>query len=69
MKRKMFVVSAFEIHGGVAGLFDYGPSSCALKVNYCSVLLRSIHASTYAATAWPLMHVHDFLDEHTHRKG
>lgn len=38
MKRKMFVVSAFEIHGGVAGLFDYGPSSCALKVNYCSVL-------------------------------
>ena len=23
--RRMFVVPAFEIHGGVAGLFDYGP--------------------------------------------
>lgn len=33
VKRKMFVVSAFEIHGGVGGLFDLGPSSCALKVN------------------------------------
>ena len=30
--RKMFVVPSFEIHGGVKGLFDLGPSSCALKV-------------------------------------
>lgn len=31
--RRMFVVPAFEIHGGVAGLFDYGPPGCALKEN------------------------------------
>jgi glycyl-tRNA synthetase len=29
----MFVVPAFEIHGGVAGLYDYGPPGCALKEN------------------------------------
>jgi glycyl-tRNA synthetase len=31
--RKMFVVPSFEIHGGVKGLYDLGPSSCALKVS------------------------------------
>jgi glycyl-tRNA synthetase len=30
--RKMFVVPSFEIHGGVKGLYDLGPPSCALKV-------------------------------------
>jgi len=30
--RKMFVVPAFEIHGGVRGLYDLGPPACALKV-------------------------------------
>ena len=30
--RKMFVVPAFEIHGGVSGLYDLGPPACALKV-------------------------------------
>jgi len=30
--RKMFVVNAFEIHGGVKGLFDLGPPATALKV-------------------------------------
>jgi glycyl-tRNA synthetase len=30
--RKMFIVSSFEIHGGVKGLFDLGPPACALKV-------------------------------------
>eukprot|EP00617_Octactis_speculum_P007413 CAMPEP_0185781330 /NCGR_PEP_ID=MMETSP1174-20130828/101986_1 /TAXON_ID=35687 /ORGANISM="Dictyocha speculum, Strain CCMP1381" /LENGTH=764 /DNA_ID=CAMNT_0028471259 /DNA_START=27 /DNA_END=2321 /DNA_ORIENTATION=- len=33
MIRKMYVVPAFEIHGGVKGLFDLGPPSCALKAN------------------------------------
>ena len=27
------MVPAFEIHGGAAGLFDYGPPGCALKQN------------------------------------
>jgi glycyl-tRNA synthetase len=32
MLRKMFIVPAFEIHGGVKGLFDLGPPACAIKV-------------------------------------
>lgn len=32
MIRKMFIVPAFEIHGGVKGLYDLGPPACALKV-------------------------------------
>jgi glycyl-tRNA synthetase len=31
--RKFFVIPSFEIHGGVAGLFDLGPPGCALKAN------------------------------------
>ena len=31
--KKMFVVPSFEIHNGVAGLFDLGPPGCALKAN------------------------------------
>jgi len=30
--RKMFIVPAFEIHGGVKGLYDLGPPATALKV-------------------------------------
>ena len=31
--RRFFVVPAFEIYNGVAGLYDYGPPGCALKQN------------------------------------
>jgi glycyl-tRNA synthetase len=31
--RRMFYIPAFEIHGGVGGLFDYGPPGCAMKEN------------------------------------
>ena len=31
--RRMIVVPSFEIHGGVSGLYDYGPPGCALKEN------------------------------------
>ncbi|KAL8274201.1 hypothetical protein Esti_001886 [Eimeria stiedai] len=31
IKRKLFVVPAFEIYGGAGGLYDYGPPGCALK--------------------------------------
>jgi len=31
--RKMYVVPAFEIHNGPAGLYDMGPPACALKAN------------------------------------
>ncbi|CEL98366.1 unnamed protein product [Vitrella brassicaformis CCMP3155] len=31
VKRRLFVIPGFEIYGGVAGLFDFGPPGCALK--------------------------------------
>lgn len=37
LARRMFVVPAFEIHGGVAGLYDYGPPGCSLKENILSL--------------------------------
>jgi glycyl-tRNA synthetase len=33
LKRKFFIVQAFEIYGGIAGLFDFGPLGAALKNN------------------------------------
>lgn len=33
LKWKFFVAPSFEIYGGVAGLFDFGPLGCALKNN------------------------------------
>ncbi|MCQ2819485.1 MAG: glycine--tRNA ligase [archaeon] len=33
MKRRFFVVPSFDIYNGVAGLYDYGPTGCALKNN------------------------------------
>ncbi|GBE61186.1 glycyl-tRNA synthetase [Babesia ovata] len=31
LKRRFFYTNSFEIYGGAAGLFDYGPPGCALK--------------------------------------
>ncbi|ORM42270.1 Glycine--tRNA ligase [Babesia sp. Xinjiang] len=31
LKRRFFYTNSFEIYGGTAGLFDYGPPGCALK--------------------------------------
>ncbi|GMG18942.1 unnamed protein product [Ambrosiozyma monospora] len=33
LKRRFFYAPAFEIYGGVAGLYDYGPPGCALQAN------------------------------------
>lgn len=33
LRRRMFYTPAFEIYGGVAGLYDYGPPGCALQSN------------------------------------
>ena len=38
--RKMYVVQSFEIHNGPAGLFDFGPPTCALKANILSAWTR-----------------------------
>ncbi|GFE55888.1 glycyl-tRNA synthetase [Babesia ovis] len=32
LKRRFFYSNSFDIYGGAAGLFDYGPPGCALKV-------------------------------------
>jgi glycyl-tRNA synthetase (class II) len=28
LRRRMFYTPSFEVYGGVAGLYDYGPVSC-----------------------------------------
>lgn len=33
LKRRLFYTPSFEIYGGYAGLFDYGPPGCALQAN------------------------------------
>jgi glycyl-tRNA synthetase len=33
-RRKFFFDNAFDIYGGVAGLYDYGPVLCAIKNNF-----------------------------------
>lgn len=33
MLRRFFYVNAFEIYGGVSGLYDYGPCGCAVFTN------------------------------------
>lgn len=37
MRRRMFYTPAFEIYGGVAGLYDYGPAGCALQANLIDI--------------------------------
>jgi glycyl-tRNA synthetase len=37
LARRMFFVPSFEIHGGVGGLFDYGPAGCAMKENVLAI--------------------------------
>lgn len=33
LRRRLFFTPAFEIYGGVTGLYDYGPPGCALQAN------------------------------------
>lgn len=33
LKRRFFIAPSFEIYGGVAGLYDYGPPGCSVKNN------------------------------------
>jgi len=33
LRRRLFYTPAFEIYGGVGGLYDYGPPGCALQAN------------------------------------
>lgn len=33
LERRLFYIKSFNIYGGVAGLYDYGPPGCAVKSN------------------------------------
>ncbi|KAI1105894.1 glycyl-tRNA synthetase [Jackrogersella minutella] len=37
LRRRMFYTPSFEIYGGVAGLYDYGPPGCSLQANIIDV--------------------------------
>ncbi|KAI9049303.1 hypothetical protein LZ554_007148 [Drepanopeziza brunnea f. sp. 'monogermtubi'] len=37
LRRRMFYTPSFEIYGGVAGLYDYGPPGCALLTNIMDI--------------------------------
>lgn len=37
LRRRMFYTPAFEIYGGVSGLYDYGPPGCALQANIIDI--------------------------------
>ncbi|KAF2029001.1 glycyl-tRNA synthetase [Setomelanomma holmii] len=37
MKRRLFYTPAFDIYGGVSGLYDYGPAGCALTNNIVDI--------------------------------
>lgn len=36
-KRRGFIWPSFEIYGGVAGMYDYGPLGCSLRNNIVDV--------------------------------
>lgn len=40
LRRRFFIAPSFEIYGGVAGLFDYGPPGCAVKNNVIAAWKR-----------------------------
>jgi glycyl-tRNA synthetase len=37
MQRRLFYTPAFDIYGGVSGLYDYGPPGCALTNNIVDI--------------------------------
>lgn len=37
LRRRLFYTPAFDIYGGVSGLYDYGPPGCALQANIIDV--------------------------------
>ncbi|KAL9098438.1 MAG: hypothetical protein Q9163_005899 [Psora crenata] len=37
LRRRLFYTPAFEVYGGVSGLYDYGPPGCSLQANIIDV--------------------------------
>ena len=48
-KRRGFIYPSFEIYGGVAGMYDYGPLGCILKNNIVFIRLRIIFSNPVIA--------------------
>eukprot|EP00939_MAST-03C_sp_MAST-3C-sp1_P000338 g338.t1 len=40
LTRRLFVIPSFDIYGGVKGLYDLGPPTCALKANFLNIWRR-----------------------------
>lgn len=40
LKRRFVYAPSFEVYGGVAGLYDYGPTGCAIKENLLTAWRR-----------------------------
>jgi len=57
-QRRMFYTPAFDIYGGVSGLYDYGPAGCALTNNIIDiwrkhfVLKENMLEGTAHTTGW-----------------
>jgi len=73
LKRRFFFAPAFEIYGGVGGLYDYGPPGCAVKNNLTSqwrehfvVAENMLELEASALTPMPVLkasgHVDKFAD-------
>ena len=37
LRRRLFYTPAFEVYGGVSGLYDYGPPGCSLQANIVDI--------------------------------
>ena len=37
LRRRLFYTPAFEVYGGIKGLYDYGPPGCALQANIVDI--------------------------------
>lgn len=66
----MFIVPSFEIYGGVAGLFDFGPPGCALKTNILDVWRQHfileedmLHVDCTNLTAEPVLRASGHVDK------
>ena len=47
LKRRFVYAPAFELYGGCAGFYDYGPVGCAIKVRATCFTSFASHASTH----------------------
>lgn len=37
LKRRLFYAPSFDVYGGIAGLYDYGPPGCSLQANIIEI--------------------------------